>query len=69
MLVCVRLRYVADTQQGNKKYINMKHLEAVLEDTSIAGRLHLSQILQTKFAKNVDTTPSLQRSREFESAM
>ena len=37
MLVCARLRYVAGTQWGNKKYIKTKHLEAVLEDTSIAG--------------------------------
>ena len=25
------------TQWGNKKYMNMKHLEAAVEDTSIAG--------------------------------
>ena len=37
MLVCARLRHVADTQWGNKKYMNMKHLEAALEDVSIAG--------------------------------
>ena len=37
MLVCARLRHVAGTQWGNKKYMNMKHLEAALEDTSIAG--------------------------------
>ena len=38
MLVCarLRLRHVAGTQWGNKKYMNMKHLEA-FEDTSIAG--------------------------------
>ena len=35
MLVCARLRYVAGTQWGNKKYMNMKHLEAVLDDASI----------------------------------
>ena len=29
--------HVAGTQWGNKKYMNMKHLEAALEDTSIAG--------------------------------
>ena len=29
--------YVAGTQWGNKKYMNMKHLEAALDDTSIAG--------------------------------
>ena len=32
-----RLRHVAGTQWGNKKYMNMKHLEAALEDASIAG--------------------------------
>ena len=37
MLVCARLRHVAGTQWGNKKYMNMKHLEAIQEDTSIAG--------------------------------
>lgn len=37
MLVCARLRHVASTQWGNKKYINIKHLEAALEDVSIAG--------------------------------
>ena len=28
MLVCARLRHVAGSQWGNKKYMNMKHLEA-----------------------------------------
>ena len=37
MLVCARLRHVAGTQWGNKKYMNMKHLEAAIEDASIAG--------------------------------
>ena len=37
MLVCARLRHVAGTQWGNKKYMNMKHLEAAVDDTSIAG--------------------------------
>ena len=37
MLVCARLRHVAGTQWGNKKYVNMKHLEAALDDASIAG--------------------------------
>ena len=36
MLVCARLRHVAATQWGNKKYMDMKHLEAALEDVSIA---------------------------------
>ena len=37
MLVCARLRHVAGTQCGDKKYMNMKHLEAVMDDASIAG--------------------------------
>ncbi len=28
---------VPGTQWGNKKYMNMKHLEVAVEDTSIAG--------------------------------
>ena len=37
MLVCARLHHVAGTQWGSKKYMNMKHLETILEDVSIAG--------------------------------
>ena len=37
MLVCAWLHSVAGTQWGNKKYMNMKHLEAAAEDASIAG--------------------------------
>ena len=40
MLVCARLRHVAGTQWGNKKYMNMKHLEAVVEGISIADPTH-----------------------------
>ncbi len=29
MLLCARLRHVAGIQWGNKKYMNMKHLEAL----------------------------------------
>jgi len=29
--------HVAGTQWGNKKYMNMKHLEAICEDASAAG--------------------------------
>ena len=35
MLVCARLRHVAGSQWGNKKY--MKHLEAAMDDALIAG--------------------------------
>lgn len=37
MLVCARLRHVAGTQWGNKKYMNMKHLETSFLDTSAVG--------------------------------
>ena len=37
MRVCARLRYVAGTQWGNKKYLNMMHLEVPEENTSVAG--------------------------------
>ena len=37
MLVCARLRHVAGTRWGSKKYMNMKHLEAAIEDAFIAG--------------------------------
>ena len=37
MLVCARLRHVAGTQWGNKKYMNMKHPEAAFWDVSVAS--------------------------------
>ena len=37
MLVCARLRHVAGSQRGNKKYMNMKHLKAAMDDALIAG--------------------------------
>ena len=37
MLVCALLRHVAGTQWGNKKYMNMKHLEAAIEDANKYG--------------------------------
>ena len=37
MLVCARLRHVAGTQWGNKKYMNMKHLDAGLVESEFAG--------------------------------
>ena len=36
MLACARLRHVVGTQWGNKKYMNMKHLEALQDETSVA---------------------------------
>ena len=35
MLVCARLRHVAGTQWGSKKYMNMKHLEAMEQETLV----------------------------------
>ena len=37
MEMCIRDSHVAGSQWGNKKYMNMKHLEAAIEDASIAG--------------------------------
>ena len=37
MLVCARLRHAAGTQWGCKKYMNIKHLGAALDDAPIAG--------------------------------
>lgn len=37
MLVCARLRHVAGTQWGNKKYMNMKHLDAALNESILVG--------------------------------
>ena len=36
MLVCARLRHVAGTQWGSKKYMNMKHLEAMEQETLVS---------------------------------
>lgn len=36
MLVCARLRHVAGTQWGNKKCMNVKHLETIPENASVA---------------------------------
>lgn len=37
MLVCARLRHVAGTQWGSKKYMNMQHLEAMQEPEPAAS--------------------------------
>ena len=37
MLVYARLRHVVGTHRGNKKHMNMNHLEVALEGASIAG--------------------------------
>ena len=40
MLVCARLRHVAGTQWGNKKYMNMKHLKAIGGIAQLGERLN-----------------------------
>ena len=55
MLTCARLRHVAGTQWSNKKYMNIKHLEAALDDTSIPSRFH-SAGGQTLLRINLDGT-------------
>ena len=56
MLACAQLRHVAGPQWGNKKYMNMKHLWASVEDDSTlladfphvrACKLNLQKILDT----------------------
>ena len=37
MLVCARLRHVAGTQWGNKRYMSMKHLVALTDQAFVAG--------------------------------
>ncbi len=56
MLVCARLRHVAGTQWGNKKYMNMKHLEAALEDVSIACCPHSAGVCKPILRITLDTT-------------
>ena len=55
-LVYARLRHVGGTQWGNNKRLNIENLNAVLEDTALAGQLHSCQGLQNKARKAVDTT-------------
>ena len=49
MLVCARLRHVAGTQWGNKKYMNMKHLET---SSKAASRCWLT-FIQSKVCKPI----------------
>ena len=46
MLVCARLRHVAGTQWGCKKYMNMKHLEAVMDDASTCQKFNCICIVE-----------------------
>ena len=45
MLVCARLRHVAGTLWGNKKYMNRKHLDGIFTDAAIAGCSHFLKSL------------------------
>ena len=54
MLVCARLRHVAGTQWGNKKYMNMKHLERYRTTPPLPSQVH--QGLQSILRINLDTT-------------
>lgn len=53
MLFCAWLRHLSGSQRGKKKYINMKHLDAALGETSIAGRLHSSRFCKPKREKSL----------------
>lgn len=37
MLGCARLRYMVSTRRGNKKYMDMKNLDAAVEDALVVG--------------------------------
>lgn len=49
MLVCSRLRHVADTQWGNKKYMNKKHLGGV----ALEKPLLLADLIQPEPANEI----------------
>ena len=54
MLVCARLRHVAGTQWGSKKYMNMKHLEAAHGRRLYCRLTSFSRSLQTILRTNLD---------------
>ena len=58
MLVCARLRHVAGTQWGNKKYMNLKHLEAAFERRPYCRLTSFSRSLQT-FLRIILTVPAI----------
>ena len=59
MLVCARLRHVAGTQWGNKKYMNMKHLEAAPQDSSLLADFIHSKVCKL-ICEKLLTLPSVQ---------
>ena len=63
MLICARLRHVAGTQWGNKKYMNMKHLEAPLRTPPfLADFIHAKPC--KPFCKKLLTLPTCFHSAE-----
>ena len=58
MLVCARLRHVAGTQWGSKKYMNMKHLEAAHGRRLYCRLTSFSRSLQINLRINLDGTNS-----------
>ena len=52
MLVCARLRHVAGTQWGNKKYMCIKYQENLVDHASVAGRPASFSEFADKFAHN-----------------
>ena len=64
MLVCARLRHVAGTQWGNKKYMSMKRLEVLVEDVTIVSKLYLFRRLRTICA-NLMTLPWMMKRKIF----
>ncbi|MFR2042744.1 MAG: transposase [Oscillospiraceae bacterium] len=48
MLVCARLRHVAGTQWGSKKYMNMKHLETMEQEPQVVMIAVRSQMVKGK---------------------
>ncbi len=57
MLACVRLRHVAGTQWGSKKYMNMKALGISLPGCIYCRLTSFSQNLQTNLRITLDSTP------------
>ena len=64
MLVCARLRHMAGTQWGNKKYMSMKRLEVLVEDVTIVSKLYLFRRLRTIYA-NLMTLPWMMKRKIF----
>ena len=72
MLVCARLRHIATTSWGARRYMNMDHLlkpeEDLLSDI-IAGWLPAAKRQDFNFEKTIDTIPSQKLSDELLKAL